>query len=91
MCKKLVDTTDTGTEYDALDGSENVPGWESTMVDSLLNKHRPGSSWMKKRKGAMGLESKLLWADDGQRLKMNGCHLIGLPLSIGKQLTTPLK
>ena len=44
--KKLVDTIDTGSEYDALDGSETVLGWESTMVDSLLNQHRPGSSWM---------------------------------------------
>ena len=63
--KKQVDTIDTGSEYDALDGSETVLGWESTMVDSLLNKHRPGSSWMKKKRHKAP-RGKLIWVDDGQ-------------------------
>jgi hypothetical protein len=55
VSKTLVDTIDTETapqalEHGNLDGPENVQGWESTMVDSLLKKHRPGSSWMKKRR-----------------------------------------
>ena len=50
----IADASDT----DAAQPSEHVSpcdqvyvqGWENTMVESLLNEHRPGSSWMKKRK-----------------------------------------
>ena len=55
VSKKLADTTDkvSGPQTTA-QGNEDDPeeehGWESTMVDSLLNKHRPGSNWMKKRR-----------------------------------------
>ena len=55
VSKTLVDTTDMEggpqtTEQGNEDAREEEHEWESTMMESLLNKHRPGTSWMKKRR-----------------------------------------